>query len=251
MRSDDLRRILALLKATFSHQIIDLSKGFGPLDMSAMEVSDKILLVTQLDLTCLRNVVRVMQFLDQHEGLDRKVEIIVNRMGLEDSDISLNKSARNNRARSVLATAERLRDDGGFTQQRDSAIAFCSEGSPDTQHLRPHATAKHERRGTGGAEGNRKEEGRTVQSVQQVAPCSSLSAMNARQASAFSPTKSDVGFSLLLGRYEFPAVNWELPGPNRSCFQGSDGGSCPPIDRKHGLRSNSWRSTTGLPHPPV
>ena len=46
VRSDDLRRILALLKATFSHQIIDLSKGFGPLDMSAMEVSDKILLVT-------------------------------------------------------------------------------------------------------------------------------------------------------------------------------------------------------------
>ena len=60
--------------------------------MSAMEVSDRILLVTQLDLTCLRNVVRVMQFLDQQDGLDRKVEIVVNRMGLEDSDISLNKA---------------------------------------------------------------------------------------------------------------------------------------------------------------
>lgn len=92
IRPDDLRRILALLKATFSHLIIDVSKSFGPLDMSAMEVSDKILLVTQLDLTCLRNVVRVMQFLDQHEGLDKKVEIIVNRMGLEDTDISLNKA---------------------------------------------------------------------------------------------------------------------------------------------------------------
>lgn len=92
IRSDDLRRILALLKATFSHLIIDASKSFGQLDMSAMEVSDRILLVTQLDLTCLRNVVRVMQFLDQHEGLDKKVEIIVNRMGLEDTDISLNKA---------------------------------------------------------------------------------------------------------------------------------------------------------------
>lgn len=92
VRPDDLRRILALLKATFSHLIIDASKSFGALDMSAMEVSDKILLVTQLDLTCLRNVVRVIQFLDQHDGLDKKVEIIVNRMGLEDTDISLNKA---------------------------------------------------------------------------------------------------------------------------------------------------------------
>ena len=92
VRPDDLRRILALLKATFSHLIIDVSKSFGPLDMSAMEVSDKILLVTQLDLTCLRNVVRVIQYLDQTEGLDKKVEIIVNRMGLEDTDISLNKA---------------------------------------------------------------------------------------------------------------------------------------------------------------
>ena len=92
VRPDDLRRILALLKATFSHLIIDVSKSFGPLDMSAMEVSDKILLVAQLDLTCLRNVVRVMQFLDQTGELDKKVEILVNRMGLEDTDISLNKA---------------------------------------------------------------------------------------------------------------------------------------------------------------
>lgn len=92
VRPDDLRRILALLKATFSHLIIDVSKSFGPLDMSAMEVSDRIMLVAQLDLTCLRNVVRVMQFLDQSGELDKKVEIIVNRMGLEDTDISLNKA---------------------------------------------------------------------------------------------------------------------------------------------------------------
>jgi len=92
VRPDDLRRILALLKATFSHLIIDVSKSFGPLDLSAMEVSDRILLVAQLDLSCLRNVVRVMQFLEQQDGLDKKVEIIVNRMGLEDTDISLSKA---------------------------------------------------------------------------------------------------------------------------------------------------------------
>ena len=92
IRSDDLRRILSLLKATFSHLIIDISKSFGPLDLLAMEVSDEILLVTQLDLSCLRNVVRIMQYLNQNDDLDTKVEIIVNRMGLEDSDISINRA---------------------------------------------------------------------------------------------------------------------------------------------------------------
>lgn len=92
IKPDDLRRILALLKATFSHLIIDVSKSFGKLDLSAMEVSNKILLVTQLDLSCLRNVVRIMQFLEQFDGIKEKVEIVVNRMGLEDADISLTKA---------------------------------------------------------------------------------------------------------------------------------------------------------------
>jgi len=92
VRTDDMRRIFALLKATFSHLIVDVSKSFGPLDLSAMEVSDVILLVTQLDLSCLRNVVRIMQHLSQLNGLDSKVEIVVNRLGLEDSDISINKA---------------------------------------------------------------------------------------------------------------------------------------------------------------
>jgi pilus assembly protein CpaE len=92
IKPDDLRRILALLKATFSHLIIDVSKSFGRLDLAAMEVSNKILLVTQLDLCCLRNVVRIMQFLDQFPGIKEKIEIVVNRMGLEDADISLTKA---------------------------------------------------------------------------------------------------------------------------------------------------------------
>ncbi len=92
IKPDDLRRILALLKATFSHLIVDVTKSFGRLDLSVMEVSDKVLLVTQLDLSCLRNVVRIMQFLEQVPGIKEKVEIIVNRAGLEDNDISLNKA---------------------------------------------------------------------------------------------------------------------------------------------------------------
>ena len=89
---DELRRVLTLLKATFTHLVIDVSKSYGALDIAAMEASDAVLLVTQLDLSCLRNVVRMMQFLDLNEALAEKIQIVVNRVGLEDSQISLSKA---------------------------------------------------------------------------------------------------------------------------------------------------------------
>lgn len=91
MNPDELQRVIALLKATFTHLIIDVSKSFSPLDKAAMDVSDHIFVVTQLDLPCLRNVVRINQFLDD-QGLAQKNKVIVNRVGLGDSQISLSKA---------------------------------------------------------------------------------------------------------------------------------------------------------------
>ncbi len=89
---DELRRVISLLKATFSHLVIDLSKSFTPLDQAAMEVSDVILVVTQLDLPSLRNAVRLLQYLKRRPGLYEKIRVVVNRMGLDDNAISLNKA---------------------------------------------------------------------------------------------------------------------------------------------------------------
>jgi pilus assembly protein CpaE len=89
---DEMRRIIALLKATFTHLVIDLSKSYGHLDQAAMAASDVILIVTQLDLPSLRNANRLMQYFKRQDGLFEKVKIVVNRMGLEDSSISLNKA---------------------------------------------------------------------------------------------------------------------------------------------------------------
>ncbi len=91
MSPDELQRVIALLKATFTHLIIDVSKSFSPLDKAAMDVSDHILVVTQLDLPCLRNVVRINQFLED-QGLSSKARVIVNRAGMVDSQISLTKA---------------------------------------------------------------------------------------------------------------------------------------------------------------
>jgi pilus assembly protein CpaE len=49
-------------------------------------------LVTQLDLPCLRNVVRLMMSFNEMKGLADKVKIVVNRVGLENGQITLKKA---------------------------------------------------------------------------------------------------------------------------------------------------------------
>ncbi len=90
--SDSLRRVMDLLKTSFTHIIIDLSKSFGTLDMDAIQMADDVLMVTQLDLPCLRNVVRLMMTFDDDPSLREKVKIIVNRGGQDSGQISLKKA---------------------------------------------------------------------------------------------------------------------------------------------------------------
>jgi pilus assembly protein CpaE len=89
--ADDMQRVFGLLKATFTHLILDLSKSYSAIDLTAMETATQILLVTQLDLPCLRNVVRLMMAFNEH-GLKDKVKVIVNRAGLDNGQISLKKA---------------------------------------------------------------------------------------------------------------------------------------------------------------
>ncbi|MCD0461885.1 AAA family ATPase [Roseiconus lacunae] len=89
---ESLRKVIGLLKATFTHLVIDLSKTYSAVDMAAIEAASKVLLVTQLDLPCLRNVVRLMMSFEEIDGLQDKVEIVVNRAGLESGQISLKKA---------------------------------------------------------------------------------------------------------------------------------------------------------------
>jgi pilus assembly protein CpaE len=89
---DDLQRVIGLLKATFTHLVLDLSKAYTATDLVALEMANHILLLTQLDLPCLRNVVRLMMSFGNMEGLAEKVKIIVNRVGLDSGQITLKKA---------------------------------------------------------------------------------------------------------------------------------------------------------------
>jgi len=90
--TDEITRVLGLLKASFTHIIVDTSKGFNALDMQVLTEADEVLLITQLDLPCLRNVVRLMMSFKDSGKFDEKVKIIVNRSGYETGQISLRKA---------------------------------------------------------------------------------------------------------------------------------------------------------------
>lgn len=89
---DSLQRVIGLLKTSFSHIVFDMSKSYGLLDMEAIRLSDDVLMVTQLDLPCLRNVVRLMMTFDDSPELRDKLKIVVNRGGQDSGQISLKKA---------------------------------------------------------------------------------------------------------------------------------------------------------------
>jgi pilus assembly protein CpaE len=89
---DKLQRVFGLLKTSFTHLVIDASKGYSELDMLALRSADQVLMVTQLDLPCLRNVVRLLMTFDEDDALREKVKVVVNRVGQDSGQISLKKA---------------------------------------------------------------------------------------------------------------------------------------------------------------
>ncbi len=89
-----VERILNLLKISYSHLVLDLSKSILPTDLMALRMADLILLVAQLELSSLRNVVRMVHALSGEEGLAEKVRVVINRVGAEsvEEGISLKKA---------------------------------------------------------------------------------------------------------------------------------------------------------------
>jgi pilus assembly protein CpaE len=91
IREEHLQRVIGLLRASYTHLVLDLSKSFTPNDVMALRMADVVLLVAQLELSSLRNVVRMLLTLGNDEALSKKVQIVLNRVG-SDGDISLKKA---------------------------------------------------------------------------------------------------------------------------------------------------------------
>jgi pilus assembly protein CpaE len=93
IHEEHLQRLIGLLRASYSHLVLDLSKSFTVTDLTAMRMSDVILLVAQLELTSVRNAVRILHTLGAEENLGEKVRVVLNRVGSDFwGDISLKKA---------------------------------------------------------------------------------------------------------------------------------------------------------------
>jgi pilus assembly protein CpaE len=81
IREDHLSRVIGLLRASYTHLVLDLSKSFSQTDVTALRMADVILLTAQLDLSSLRNVVRILMTLGNDPQLGEKVRVVLNRVG--------------------------------------------------------------------------------------------------------------------------------------------------------------------------
>jgi pilus assembly protein CpaE len=93
IQEEHLQRVLGLLRATYTHVILDLSKSYGSTDYAALKVADVVLLVGQLELPSIRNIVRLMMsFNNNQDGLSEKVRVVLNRVGADEQEITLKKA---------------------------------------------------------------------------------------------------------------------------------------------------------------
>jgi len=83
IHEEHLQRVIGLLRASYTHLILDLSKRFTPTDMTALHMADEILVMAQLELSSLRNVVRMLLTLGADDNLSNKVKIVLNRTGAD------------------------------------------------------------------------------------------------------------------------------------------------------------------------
>ena len=92
IQAEHVARVVHLLRMAFTHVILDLSKGFNAIDFASMAAADEILLVTQLDVSSLRNVVRIMPALNAEGNLGERVTVVANKVGGREGEIDAKRA---------------------------------------------------------------------------------------------------------------------------------------------------------------
>lgn len=77
----EMTRILQTARTTFSHVILDVQDCFHDDQLTALELSDVVLLVLRLDFVSIRNTRRTLEHLEQHGVDTSKIELVANRCG--------------------------------------------------------------------------------------------------------------------------------------------------------------------------
>jgi pilus assembly protein CpaE len=94
IHEEHLQRLISLLRASYTHLLLDLGKSFTGPDLTALRLADLILVVAQLELTSVRNVVRILHNVGEEAGMGDKVRVVLNRVGSDfwEGDVSQKKA---------------------------------------------------------------------------------------------------------------------------------------------------------------
>jgi pilus assembly protein CpaE len=83
VHEDSIQRILTLAQINCTHLLVDLSKGWTPIDRLAVRMADVILLVFQLELSSLRNAALMLHSISAEEEVSRRIRLVANRVGAQ------------------------------------------------------------------------------------------------------------------------------------------------------------------------
>ncbi len=91
---DEIRRILHFLRQHYDYVVVDTSKSFSPATLAAIDQSDLVFLVANLDLPSLRNIQRGLPMLRRVLARgEEQIRLVINRYQSE-GDISLDDVSR-------------------------------------------------------------------------------------------------------------------------------------------------------------
>lgn len=77
--SEQISTILNLLRTTFAYIIIDTNSSFDTKTLSSLDCSDEILLISMINLPCIRNTQRCLDLFSRLEYPKEKIKLVVNR----------------------------------------------------------------------------------------------------------------------------------------------------------------------------
>ena len=160
IHEDHLQRVIGLLRASYTHLVLDLSKSFSPTDVTALRMADVILLVAQLELTSLRNVVRMLLTLGTEDEPGRQGARSSSTASAARRDISLKKAEETigkpifwqvpNDPKAMIGVAQRRRAAVDCTRPRarlQQSIAGLAEALCGKDDCKPAAKEKSSRWG--------------------------------------------------------------------------------------------------------
>ena len=79
LSSDDITRLLQVLRRYFDHIIIDLPHNFNERNMAAIDTADNLLLIVQQSMPVIKNVQKALKLFEELGYDEKKVKVVLNR----------------------------------------------------------------------------------------------------------------------------------------------------------------------------